>query len=265
MIKTIPLIEHLNSHKLSDTFSTIILYILSHRQKIPSMSISEVAEACFVSPATITRFCKNFQYSSFQELKNEINIENKTDATRLFSLSRSDLTAMNTNPKDSFFNYGQLIIEALEDTLKTIDISEIDTLINNIKNHQNVYLFGYSDGNHLAKKLQKGLLVSNKLTFAGNHFEQQVYLARKLKQEDLVIIISSFGNFFNNSNELFNELLNSEAKIILITQNNQLLVSPSFDNVICLNQINTQKAGNYPMNFFIDFLIKRYYQTQNNI
>ena len=41
--------------------------------RIPDMRISELAEECFVSPATISRFCRALGYENFAHLKQECN------------------------------------------------------------------------------------------------------------------------------------------------------------------------------------------------
>lgn len=44
-------------------------YILQNVNKIPEMSIYELADACHTSPATITRFCRKFENITYKELK----------------------------------------------------------------------------------------------------------------------------------------------------------------------------------------------------
>ncbi|WP_246206587.1 MurR/RpiR family transcriptional regulator [Virgibacillus ihumii] len=53
------------------TKSEIIIaeYILRNVNKIPKMSIYELAKECHTSPATITRFCHRFENITFKELK----------------------------------------------------------------------------------------------------------------------------------------------------------------------------------------------------
>lgn len=51
-------LKYLNIANKNDTYSRIILYILTYPEKVPTMSISKLADECFVSAATISRFCK---------------------------------------------------------------------------------------------------------------------------------------------------------------------------------------------------------------
>ena len=46
-------------------------YILGHRDRVQYMSISELAEACVVADATISRFCRRLEISSFNAFKLE--------------------------------------------------------------------------------------------------------------------------------------------------------------------------------------------------
>lgn len=47
----------------------VLEYILSHPEKVISMSLKQVSEKTFVSTATISRTCKQLGYAGFQELK----------------------------------------------------------------------------------------------------------------------------------------------------------------------------------------------------
>ena len=61
----------------SSTDSYIAQYILHNHEKIPDMTIFDIAKACNTSPSTITRFCKRVNNSSFKELKEDVIVYNE--------------------------------------------------------------------------------------------------------------------------------------------------------------------------------------------
>ena len=59
-------------YELTTSEKRIAEYILDHTDEVQMMSISELAEACHVGAATITRFCKRFHSRAYTALKIEL-------------------------------------------------------------------------------------------------------------------------------------------------------------------------------------------------
>ena len=67
------LMIYLDTASETDTNYFIALFMANNFYRIPDMRISELAEECFVSPATISRFCRALGYENFAHLKQECN------------------------------------------------------------------------------------------------------------------------------------------------------------------------------------------------
>lgn len=61
--------NYLNRHDPDKTYAKIITYLLTHQKEVQKLTISQIAERCFVSPATLTRFCQAFNIPSFSSLR----------------------------------------------------------------------------------------------------------------------------------------------------------------------------------------------------
>ena len=48
---------------IRDRYYTICYQVLNNIEKIPNISINELADLCYTSPATISRFCKALKLS----------------------------------------------------------------------------------------------------------------------------------------------------------------------------------------------------------
>lgn len=261
MKSTLILLDYLNEHAQTDTFSKIIIYIFTYRSLLPRMTITELAEKTYVTPSTITRFCKFFNFATFLELKEAIAVENQTDPTRLFRLNKEELNGISDQPSLSFQSYGNEIIQSIQNTLETVSIQMIDELIKLITEHNQIIIFGYSSSIQMARNLQEGLLLSDKLVFIGNTESRQKELARSLTEDSLALIISSYGNFFVNHSFIFDQILASNCQTALLTQQQDLFIRASIHAIFCINSISYQKIGSYFMNFFIDFLCRKYFDT----
>ncbi len=262
MKQTAIFLDYLNEYPLSDTFSKIILFIFENKAQIPTMTISELADASYVTPPTITRFCRQFGFRSYFELKDVIEAENRTDPTRLFRLSKEEFSHIATEPMLSFESYGNRIVESIKDTLATVDIAMIDRFLQLIDTHQKIVIFGYSTSHRSARSLQEGLLLAEKLTFVANNDDLQMQLAQSLDKNSLAIIISSYGNFFSNRSAIFDQILTSHCKTILLTQQQNNFISASIDHIFCINSQSFEKIGSYSTNFFIDFMCRRYFDLK---
>ena len=65
------LIIFLDTAQENDTNYNIAWFMANNFYRIADMRISELASECFVSPATISRFCRALGYENFAHLKQE--------------------------------------------------------------------------------------------------------------------------------------------------------------------------------------------------
>ena len=68
------LINFINTSKVDDVYSNAAKMILENINKIPEYNITDVAEMCFVSTATISRLCRKLNYESFSDFKMDVTM-----------------------------------------------------------------------------------------------------------------------------------------------------------------------------------------------
>ena len=68
------LINFINMTNVHDVFWGAAKTILQNIYKIPNSSITEVANMCYVSTATISRLCRKLNYDSFADFKNDVTM-----------------------------------------------------------------------------------------------------------------------------------------------------------------------------------------------
>ncbi len=66
-----PVFEHISDryYDLTDAERKVADYVVSHQRDTQLMSISELAEACGVAEATVTRFCRRLRYKGYGAFK----------------------------------------------------------------------------------------------------------------------------------------------------------------------------------------------------
>jgi DNA-binding MurR/RpiR family transcriptional regulator len=102
-------------------------YVLRCPDEVVKLSITELAEACGVSDATIFRFCRKVGTEGYQDFKIALAKE---------SVSPDSLVYADVTPEDSLLTMAEKIVEAnvkaLRDTLKILDVEALDKALNAI-------------------------------------------------------------------------------------------------------------------------------------
>lgn len=141
----------------TDTSKNLAEYILFHIQEIPEMSIYQLAEACYVSPASISRFCHKIGYPDFAELKESC----------VFELQLQELISSQEAPGGSppspaagqscfqpqlFHLYPQLL-----HSISVLSVKSIQSLANDLYQYDNIYFLGSGFASPLYTQLQMKL------------------------------------------------------------------------------------------------------------
>lgn len=258
MYAVTPLLDYLNTHDKEETYAKIIIAILQNTAFFKQATISEMAAFCFVSPATLSRFSKFFGFDSYSQMRKTMT-SSVTSPTLSFRLNRSELDLLHDEPGDFLKFYGQALIDSIQDAVDHLSIPQTEAVLEEIHQHQDVYLFGYNASNSVASEMQTGLIVSGKLVYTGESFEDQLKLTQYLTKDSLVIVLSSFGNFFYNNLPLYEAIRTSGCRTILITQHTLNMMTSSFDQIVYVTEHNHLQVGSYPLQFFCEYLVRRYY------
>ena len=190
-------------------------YILRHKQEIHLQSISELAQRCSVSEATISRFCHSVGCASFNEFKLAV----------VQAISASENMDMGTDlyssilPDDSIEQKCRKLCnvstDALHQTLSELDI--IDKVVDMLSRAGSVYCFGQGNSSIVAEDAWgRFSCVSPKFHYIANA-NLQATTAELLGKNDVVLYFS-FSGAVRELTEMGKILQNREAKLILVTR-----------------------------------------------
>ena len=192
-------------------------YILRHKQEIHLQSISELAQRCSVSEATISRFCHSVGCASFNEFKLAVvqaisASENMDMGTDLYS---------STLPDDSIEQKCRKLCnvstDALHQTLSELDVDIIDKVVDMLSRAGSVYCFGQGNSSIVAEDAWgRFSCVSPKFHYIANA-NLQATTAELLGKNDVVLYFS-FSGAVRELTEMGKILQNREAKLILVTR-----------------------------------------------
>jgi RpiR family carbohydrate utilization transcriptional regulator len=163
-------------------------YVLRYPDEVVKLSITELAEACDVSDATIFRFCRKVGTEGYQDFKIALAKE---------SVSPDSLVYADVIPEDSLITMAEKIVEAnvkaLRDTLKVLEVEALDRALNAILAANRVQIYAVGGSGVAARELQFKLM---QLGVSANAFidsQMQFISASLLTDSDVGIAVSHSG------------------------------------------------------------------------
>lgn len=248
--------ELINRHKnFSDTDFLLLEYIMSAKTKVTEMKTSDLAEATFTSPASVTRLAKKLGFSGFNEFK--------------FFL-KNDLKEQSATKKASW----ELLKNDIEQTLNIITDTNLQPFSDLIQNAHKVFVFGTDWGERNAAEF----LIRNFLA-VGIHMIQIPsvtelrWIAENAHPADLIIIIS-----FSGENKDVTEI----SQILRLRKTSVISVTPLTKNYLSnltpynlyyqttdLPELGIDPHAEYnfftPLHILLDALFRNYYDNCYNL
>lgn len=212
------LLTFLNSSKEEDMYYSICLNMLQNLEEVSKCSINEVADICYTSTATISRFSKKFGYANFHEFKKEIAYALQQSKNEIF-LDKNEVSFINHNPSYIINKIYDLVFETLIMGKTSLRISEIDRICHLIHDSKKVHFFGYQFNKVIASDMQLKFMKLGKFIYAFADRGEDSQKIELLDKDSLAIVMSVSGKVGHT--ELMKEIHERGAKILLITMNKE--------------------------------------------
>lgn len=235
--------------------------ILQNYNKIPDLTIFDLADLCFVSSSSITRFIRTIGYNNYKEFKNEISHTLKIDVD--YSKKVNMASAEDLQP--IYRRYTENVIENIQYTFDNIDYRQLNRVCEMLYQAKEIALFGLEYANYVGIHFQNKMASLNRFIQLGVSDEKQLELAKKLAPNSLVFIISLEGSFFYRNNEIIGILTDKNCKIVAIS----MLTSGKFidmcDEVLLCNKTNSNTEGRITLMYTIELIIIYYYVNYSHM
>ncbi len=230
------LLTFLNSSKEDDMYYSISLSMLQNLEVIPTCSINELADICYTSTATISRFCRKFGYSNFQEFKKEIEYALLQAKNEIF-LDKNEAYFIRTNPSYAISKVYDLVFESLLLGKKSLRIDQIDHICHLIHDTEKVHFFGYQFNKVLASDMQLKFMKLGKFIYAFADRGDDSQRIELLDEDSLAIFMSVSGKIGHQN--LMEEIHERGAKILLITMNPETLLKEYVDELLVVEGLES--------------------------
>lgn len=227
------------SDKKDSTNSQIATYILEHKDNLQNIGIKQMASECHVAMSSISRFCKEIGLQDYNELR-ELLVSTYYHFQQVLSLQ----------------DYKIQLIENIEKCDQSLDLKKMEMLVEDIKQYQKVGIFGLLKAESVAINLQCDLLMLGKQITTKLAYNEQMDYLQNIDQEDLVIIFSYTGTYFdpNDLRRLHKQL--KKAKVWMITGKN--VNNPYIDQQITFDSSLDQLSHPYTLQYIASLLAQMY-------
>lgn len=252
------LIIYLDTADENDTNYNIAWYMVHNLEKLATIGISDLAKECYVSPATISRFCRTLGYDNFAHLKQDCSYIVKLKQHSQ-EITKIPVEAMRRTPEKASNDYIGQIILALQDMRDQLDWKAIDNVLHFIKEGKKVVFFGSQFSHSAALHLQADLLMLGKFTIAYIDSEKQIESAKHLDSDSVAVIITVNGNFAKTGSKAFHYIKKSKCKVAVITQQTNLEIAEFADEIIQLGDPQYGHVGKHTLLTLMELMSSRYH------
>lgn len=164
-------------------------YCLSHRDEIPYLSITDLADACEVGDTSVYRFCRTLRLEGYQEFKMKFSLCQNTSNTAASVNTNTSDTALDILAHKVLASH----ISAIEETYHLLNSTEFEKVLDMLEQAEHVYFFGVGDSLLAAEEARnKFLRITPKVNCITDPHMQAV-TASLTGEKDLVFLISYSG------------------------------------------------------------------------
>jgi len=243
----------INSEEVTSIYYRIAEYLLSNNYLVKRVSIQDVADNCYCSKSTISRFCRKLGYDDFYELNLDLYSSTKKSQDKY-------------NPY-IVGNYEQNVNKYFEDVLSCIRYAkayikqeDVSNLVKDLKKYKYVGVFGNLQSHSVGEIFQNDLGLSRKIVTASSLPYNQKKFIQQANKDTLIIIISCLGKYFRNQIDLSIYPKTNRPKFVLLTSNLDADKNGVYDKVIYLPSEHNYASQPRIIDIFLNIVAIEYAQ-----
>ncbi len=248
------LLSYIDTSMQRDNNYQIAVRMLENFDSLKDMSISQIADMCFVSKASISRFCRFLGYESFKEMHDALGI----DYPISYDYSQRFFRNLTADPRAAFLAYAKEAQQNIAETISEENLAELPKIAYAIHDCRRVAFFSHHFLWDTGRYLQNKLFSMGKVMELYLDRSSQLACAQSLQPEDMAIICSVGGSYPIRHVDVCNSIRDSKCSILAITQNpsNPYWNQAAF--VMRCGVSNANDTGKYGALAAIDLVVQQY-------
>lgn len=248
------LLGFISTTLVHDSNYDIAVLLVRHYDELKGMSIQEVADLCYVSQASISRFCRFLGFENFKEFKRYV----EQDYTVQMDYSKQFYAMLNTDSQLAVSAFRDELVEGIYATISPENMELVPDIIKTIHDSKKVAYFSHHFLWDIGRFFQSKMIMMGKYVEQFLAYDAQLECAKKLDQNSLAIICTVGGSYFTRYSEIWNEIVASKCKMLVITQNFSSVYLNYADYVLRCGISNRDDIGKYSAMMVTDYLVMQY-------
>lgn len=184
--------EMQEQERFSQTESGIIQYIMEHPREIPDLSIRDLSERTYTSPAAIFRLCQKLKLKGYTEFKIKLISEMARVNPGEGRIVRRPITDKD-RPDDVIRKMAALEIEAIEETRNEIDLMQLERVVDWLDEAKDIDFYAFDANYCIAQLAAYNLWQIKKHPVVSFAMNSQLAQALNSDKEHVAIILSRSG------------------------------------------------------------------------
>ncbi len=207
--------------------------LIELRDEIEDWSQDDIAEAYFISQASISRFIKKLGFKNFNEVRT--------------ALKKSQMVTTMQEPQRAV-SYEAAVhglhdeLIRITDSLLEVKREDIEEVLNEIRSHKNIWFLGSELSMSITRLMQLKLTGQGKNVYTLFNGDMQTKALEKAGKDDLVIVISIGQRWFTVT-DVRNRLRDDSYTSILWTTAKEHQEEHRFDRVIRIGSTEDLDLG----------------------
>lgn len=216
----------LNTSNLDSPEFRIANYLINNIYKPKKISLSDIADNCFVSKSTVSRFCRRLGFIDYSSILQTMNIAKTKRYRRYDEYTDLDIDQINSL-------YLSQVTSTLTKVQQYASQEVLDRFIDILCRYNNIGIFGQMQSYAVALNFQSELSSFDKYAVCFPLLTEQENFILKSGSDTLVIVISCSARYFQDFEDSF-EGQSDRPHLVLLTNNPRVRICPPFDEVFII-------------------------------
>lgn len=244
----------------SDLFSSnekeVAQYLLSHKEDIKSLSITDISKETFTSPSTTVRLAQKLGYNGWKELKEAFYDEIRYLESHFTEIDPNIPFSQKNTMQDISGIIASLLKDSIDDTHDLLEHDALQKTVLALNQADNIYIFAITNTASITYDFQYKMKYLYKKVHIVDNPELFAFTIPTIKKNDCCLMISYSGETFNIFH-LDVLLKNRPFKAISITSigDNSLLHMTDYHLYISTREKLSSKIGHYVSNESIHYIL----------
>ena len=248
------LLSYVNTAPVHDSNYDIALVLLRHYQQLKELSVGEIADLCYTSKASISRFFRFLGLDSFKEFQQCL----EQDFTMRNDYSRQFYAMLSSDQALAMSAYRDELIGKIYATVSPENLEAITSAVKVLHDSRNIAYFSHHFLWDIGRYFQSKMMMMGRYVEQYMDYTAQLECARRLTKQDFAIVCTLGGSYLTRYPSICNAISSSGCRLMIITQN----YSSAYLNIAAFSlqcgQSNRDDVGKYAALMANDLLVMSY-------